>query len=185
MIQTESIQQAGQSYKKLVWKTECGYRREALAENRCPDWLPVCFLTENGVEAAYYNDTGYLSLQEHCNKLLRQGKSLVRFLAGALRRLAESELVCEDFLLSRDWVCYRAEYIFVRERDGSVAMMYVPAAERQSFSERVSGLLEELSSEYPESGVELLKERFEGYREEGAFGSEELLRLFGRWEREV
>lgn len=181
----EQIQQAGRSYRTRVWEEDCGYRKNIIMRNCCPGWLDVRFLSEDGCEIAYYDDTGFFPLTEYCDLVLRQGKSLLRAVVSVLRRLAEQELVCEDFLLSRDLTSYRAADIFIRSADHSAAMIYLPVTERTSFSARISALLAELEREFPENGIELISAKLSARLQEGAVGTKELLQLFGSWEREL
>lgn len=179
------IQQAGRSYFSVLWEERIDYIKNIMETNECSCYLLAYFMECEGRVTVYYDDTGYMPLDQYFEVLEGKGQSLLKAVVGVLRRLAEDEEEAEDYLLNRDCVRFWPDCIFVCLATGKTALAHIVQGERHPFSRRVSGLLRELNTKYEAEGLGLLCDKLEEELQKGAQGTKDLLRLFSLWEREI
>ena len=168
------------------------YEKNILCRSSCPDTLPMYFLSENGLEKAYYDFTDYLQLNDYVKKYqvpdegVRKDFNSVRAALDIAARVLVNLKDMESYLLFPERTAIDPDLIFVNPADGEIRFAYYPEEKSGlSLQAKVLRLIDTMNESFANTEAAVYFQRFKEQVVMNNPGLDGMIRNLGILQREA
>ncbi len=167
------------------------YEKKILCRSCCPDTLPMFFLSENGLEKAYYDFTDYLQLNDYIKKLrvsegVRKDFNPVRAALDLTARVLVNLKDMESYLLFPERAAIDPDLIFVNPAGGAIRFAYYPEEKPGlGLQEKILRLIDTMNESFDNTEATVYFQRFKEQVVMNNPGLDGMIRNLGILQREA
>jgi hypothetical protein len=168
------------------------YEKRMLCGSQCPYILPMCFITEDGSDIAFYDFTGKIQLTEYIGRpspdALPAGETR-KPVCRALDTLS-GILGCvkgmEDYLIFPERIAVHTDAVFMDPDSGRAALAFYPEEKPEtSFQSRILALMDELEAVCRDADTGQYFKKLKDFIQSKNPGLDGMIAMLGTMQREA